>query len=593
MKLSDFVIDFLAEKGIRHAFVVTGGASVHLIDSVAKNPIMAYICPQHEQAGAMMADGYARVTGNMALAISTSGPGATNMLTGICGAYYDSIPVLCLTGQVSTFRLKKDMGIRQLGSQETDVVDIFRPVVKYAVRIEDASQIQFELEKACHIATSGRPGPVLIDLPDNLQRADIAIGELSTYSAAPKQEWPDRDLDHRIDQCIELIKNSQRPVLILGWGIRLSKAESEICALIDKLRVPVLPTWAMRDFLPHDHPLLAGSFGTHGSRYGNFTVQNADLVISIGSRLDTRMTGSPLTSFAREAKKVIVDIDRNELDRFAKLDVTVDLLIHVDAGIFARSFNGKIAEPLEINIQRWQDKISDWKEKYPICSSANYREKEVNPYVFIKHLSNALNEGDVIFSDTGCSIAWLMQSFEAKQGQRLFHDFNNTAMGYALPASIGASIALSKKQIICITGDGSLQMNIQELATVIYHQLPIKIFLFNNRGYSMIRQTQEQWLDCRYEATSSETGLAFPDFLKIAKAYHFKTMNVRKNNSAPAKIREALRYPGPVFCNIEINPNHRVVPQVIFGRAIEDPEPFLERSEFLSNMLVKPDDASL
>ncbi|MCX6224480.1 MAG: thiamine pyrophosphate-binding protein, partial [Bacteroidia bacterium] len=411
MKLSDYVIEFLANKGIKHAFVVTGGAAVHLIDSIAKNPKMEYICPQHEQAGAMMADAYARVTGNIGLAISTSGPGATNMLTGACGAYYDSVPVLYITGQVTTFRLKRDMGIRQLGFQETDVVDIFKPIVKYAVRVEETNQIQFELEKACHIATSGRPGPVLIDLPDNLQREDIDIGRLNKYS--PKYDRQHTDLDQQIDQCIELINSSKRPVLILGWGVRLSKAESEINALIEKLGIPVLPTWAMSDFLPKDHLLLIGTFGTHGTRYGNFAVQNADLVISIGARLDTRAAGSPLTTFAREAKKIIIDIDQNELNKFDKLGMKAEILINADAIQFAKALNKKLAGMKIDRIIWWCDKISEWKKKYPICPSEYYGEKEVNPYVFMKRLSEELSEGDVIIADTGCTLAWLMQTFEA------------------------------------------------------------------------------------------------------------------------------------------------------------------------------------
>jgi len=591
VKLSDFVIDFLANKGIKHAFVVTGGAAVHLIDSIAKNPKMKYVCPQHEQAGAMMADAYARVTGNIGLAISTSGPGATNMLTGVCCAYYDSIPVIYITGQVTTFRLKRDLGIRQLGFQETDVVNIFKPIVKYAVRIEKTNQIQFELEKACHIATSGRPGPVLIDLPDNLQREDIDIEKLDKFR--PADNIQHIDLDQTIDNCLALLNSSERPVLILGWGVRLSKADQEIKALVKKLGIPVLLTWAMRDFLPNDHPLLVGPFGTHGTRYGNFAVQNADLVLSIGARLDTRAAGSPLTTFAREAKKIIIDIDQNELNKFEKLGMKGEILINADAREFAYIFNKKLAGSKTINIERWRDKIAEWKRKYPICPSSYYTEKEVNPYVFMKLLSDELGEEDTIFCDTGCALAWMMQAFAVKKSQRMFHDFNNTAMGYALPGSIGASIALNKKPVICVTGDGSLQMNIQELASVVYHQLPIKIFLINNHGYNMIQQTQEQWLNSRYEASTAESGLAFPDFLKVAKAYGFKTFNIEKNKTAIQKIRETIHFPGPVLCNVDINPKHRVIPQVIFGRPIEDPEPFLDRQEFLQNMIIKPDKASI
>lgn len=591
MKLSDFVIEFLADKGIKHAFVVTGGASVHLIDSIARNSRMEYICPQHEQAGAMMADAYARVTGHVGLAISTSGPGATNMLTGACCAYYDSVPVFFITGQVTTFRLKRDMGIRQLGFQETDVVDIFKPVVKYAVRLEDANHILHELENAYCIATSGRPGPVLIDLPDNLQRENIDPEALDKYS--PASDLTGNGLDQIIEKTLALINDSQRPVLILGWGIRLSKANGEVLTLIEKLGIPVLPTWAMRDFLPDDHPLLVGSFGTHGTRYGNFAVQNSDLVLSLGARLDTRAAGSPITTFAREAKKIVVDIDQNELCKFEKLGMKVDMLINTDAAAFARALTNKLKNPKTDDIKPWLNKIEEWKNKYPICPSGYFREKNVNPYVFMKHLSNELEEDNIIFTDTGCSLAWLMQAFTVKKSQRIFHDFNNTAMGYALPGSIGASIALNKKTVICLTGDGSLQMNIQELATLIHYQLPIKIFLLNNHGYNMIKQTQEQWLDGRYEASTCDSGLGFPDFLKVAKAYGFKIINIETNTVLRRKIREALRFPGPVFCNIEINSRHRVIPQVIFGRSIEDSEPFLSREEFLQNMIVKPDKASI
>jgi len=591
VKLSDFVIAFLANKGIKHAFVVTGGASVHLIDSIAKNPKMEYICPQHEQAGAMMADAYARVTGNIGVAISTSGPGATNMLTGVCCAFYDSVPVLYITGQVTTFRLKRNMGIRQLGFQETDVVDIFKPIVKYAVRVEEAKQIQFELEKAYHIATSGRTGPVLIDLPDNLQREDIDIEKLDKY--CPVDKIPHIDLDQIIEKCLALIYSSKRPIMILGWGVRLAKAEKEITKLINKLGIPVLTTWAMRDFLSSDHSLLIGSFGTHGTRYGNFSVQNADLLISIGARLDTRATGTPMTTFAREAKKIIVDIDQNELNKFEMLGMNAEILINADANDFAKAINRKLKGRKKVNINWWVNKISEWEKKYPICPPHYYSEEEVNPYVFIKLLSDELNEGDIIFADTGCTLAWLLQTFETKKAQRLFHDFNNTAMGYALPGSIGASIALNRRPIICVTGDGSMQMNIQELATVIHHNLPIKIFLINNHGYNMIQQTQEQWLNGRYEASTSESGLAFPDFLKVAKAYGFKTINIVKNSEISKKIKEVLRFPGPVFCNVEISRNHRVIPQVIFGRPIEDPESFLDRQEFLANMIVQPDKASI
>ena len=592
MKLSDYVADFLARQGIRHVFAVSGGASVHLIDSIAKHPNITFICPQHEQAGAMAADAYARVTGNIGAAIATSGPGATNLLSGVCSAYYDSVPVIYITGQVSTFRQKGDTGVRQIGFQETDTVPIFTPVTKYAVQIDDPTRIRHELEKACYLARSGRPGPVYVDIPDNIQREDIEPDELDGYT--PELQ-PDTIsvLINEIATCVNLIKNAQRPILILGWGIRLAKAEKEILKFIEKSGFPVVPTWAVADILPSDHPQYVGTFGTHGTRYANFAVQNADLILSIASRLDTKATGSPINTFARDAKKMVVDIDPCELGKFERFGLQIDLLINADASEFLRTFNMQVVEMEMPDISGWVKQITLWKKKYPICRIDYYDQEPVNPYVFVKTLSRELSEKDVIFTDTGCCLAWMMQGFEFKADQRIYHDWNNTCMGWALPASIGACFALDGKPITCVTGDGSLQMNIQELSTVMKHQLPIKIFLINNKGYSMIRQTQDQWLESRYLASCVEEGLAFPDFVKVAKAYGFKTATISKNRDIRKHIQGVLESEGPFFCNVDIGTEHRVVPQVKFGRPNEDLDPLLERQEFLKNMIVKPLDVSL
>jgi acetolactate synthase-1/2/3 large subunit len=591
VKLSDYIVDFLANQGIRHVFAISGGASVHMIDSVAKHPKVNYICTQHEQAGAMAADAYSRVTRNLGVAISTSGPGATNMITGVCCAFYDSIPVIYITGQVSTFRLKGDTGVRQMGFQETAVVDMYKPITKYGVLVDNPKRIRYEMEKACYVAKSGRPGPVVVDIPDNIQREQINPDELESYIPEPATKDLSQ-LSQQVDRCIQLIGRAKRPVIILGWGIHLAKAEREARELIDKLGFPVAPTWAMLDILPSTHPMFVGGFGSHGTRYGNFTVQNADLILSIGARLDTRAS-SPLSTFAREATKIIVDIDPSELNKFKVFGMEADMIIHADAKDFLQMINKIIAKIAKQDIADWIKRIAGWKKRYPVCQSEYYQQEEVNPYVFVKALSKESDEGDVIFTDTGCTLAWMMQTFEFKENQRLFHDFNNTAMGYALPASIGACFALNGKPITCVTGDGALQMNIQELATVVRHKLPIKIFLINNHGYSMIQQTQDQWLDSRYEASTVEGGLAFPDFVKVADAYGFKTVTIDSNRKVHALIKEVLGSQGSVFCNIEISPKQRVIPQVKYGRPIEDAEPLLNRKEFLENMIVKPVKASL
>ena len=592
MKLSDYVADALARQGIRHVFAIAGGAALHLIDSIAKHPDLEYICPQHEQFGAMAADAYARASRRLGAALSTSGPGATNMITGVCCAYTDSIPVIYLTGQVATFRMKRSTGVRQLGFQETDTVPLFQPVTKYAVLVDDPTRIRYELEKACWIAQAGRPGPVLVDIPDDVQRQEIDPETLEGFSPSPDLEDLGR-LAEQVAQCRRLLKRASRPVIILGWGVRLAKAEEEAKAFIERVGVPVVLTWAMMDVLPATHPLLVGGIGTHGTRYGNFTVQNADLVLAIGTRLDTHGAGPPAT-FAREATKIVVDVDPAELNKFSRIGMAVDLLVQADAKEFLQQMKAALGEGTDTqDVSPWRQQIARWKAAYPICPPAYEEEETVNPYVFIKTLARASAPGDHFVLDTGCAVAWMMQAFDFKEGQRCFHAFNNTPMGYGLPASIGVSIALGGRSVTLVTGDGSFQMSLQELATVIRHRLPLKIFLVNNGGYSMIRQTQDQWLGGRHEASAVETGLAFPDFVRVASAYGLSTVTIDRNRHLRERIAEVLERPGAVFCNVEIRPEHAVVPIVHFGRPIEDLAPLLDRAEFLENMIVKPVEVSL
>lgn len=591
MKLSNVVAEFLAEQGIKHAFVVSGGASLHLIHSIAETPGTSYICPQHEQAGAMAADGYARVSGGLGCAVATSGPGATNLITGICSSYYDSVPVLFLTGQVATFRAKGDSGVRQIGFQETDTVDICKSITKYAVTIRDPYRVRYELQKAVAIAKSGRPGPVLVDIPDDLQRMEIDPAKLIEYSAPQLQQ--ETVPEETLLAVVEALKKSRRPVIIYGWGIHLAKAEDEAREFARILGIPVAMTWAAVDLFPHDDPLAIGGFGTHGVRYANFAVQNADLIIAIGSRLDTKATGSPPSTFARDAKIIMLDIDRAEIEKFKRMERHIDIGIDVDARAFLQALNRHVSDEELPNFTDWVQRIQSWKTKYPACLPEYSQEAGVNPYWFVKQLSALLPEEKVIFSDTGFAVAWMMQGFEFKRGQRFFHAFNNTPMGYGLPGAIGACFARPGKSVILVTGDGSLQMSIQELATVIRHRLPIKILLFNNRGHGMVRQTQDMWLKGNHYATSVEGGLAVPDFIAVAKAYGFPTETLTLNKEISQKLTQVLNMDGPVFVNIEIDLKHQLIPQVKFGRPNEDAEPLLDRAEFFSNMIVKPLPVSL
>ena len=592
MKLSDVVAAFLAEQGIKHVFAISGGASLHLIHSIAETPGTGFVCPQHEQAGAMAADGYARVTGGLGCAVATSGPGATNLITGICSSYYDSVPVLYLTGQVATFRSKGTTGVRQIGFQETDMVSICRTITKYAVLVTDPYRIRYELQKAVAIAHAGRPGPVLVDIPDDLQRMDIDPAKLIEYSPGETEKSPEIPKS-TIDQCLSAIRQSKRPVIAYGWGVHLANAEDGARALARALNVPVVMTWAALDLFPADDPLAVGGFGTHGVRFANFAVQNADLVLSVGSRLDTKATGTPPSTFAREAKIMMVDIDPTEIGKFGKLGVNLHLGIQADAKAFIDAMLLGIGGEAAVSRPEWMAQIADWKRRYPACLPSYADEAKVNPYWLVKKLSEAVGNDEIIFSDTGCALAWMMQGFDFKAGQRFYHAFNNTPMGYGLPGAIGAAFAKPGFRVLCVTGDGSLQMNIQELATLVRHQLPVKILLINNHGHSMVQQTQEMWLGGNYYATSVEGGLAFPDFVEVAKAYGIPADTVELNADIGRAITAMLESEGPYFLNIEIDAKHRVIPQVKFGRPNEDADPLLPRPEFLSNMLVKPMPVSL
>lgn len=586
MKVADYVAKFLLDLGIKHVFGITGGASLHLIHAVSHRREMQMVFPHHEQAAAMAADAYARITGRLGAAIATSGPGATNLLTGICCAYYDSIPVLYLTGQVATFRRKGETGVRQMGFQETDTVDICRPVTKLAISVTHPSQIRLALEQAAYTAQEGRPGPVLVDIPDDIQRADIDVDQLEHFGppvSARRVAYQGSELE----ACIKLMRASQRPVCIVGWGVRLARAEREFLEAIRILGFPVLPTWGANDLLPADHPLLVGTFGTHGTRFGNFAVQNADLILAIGTRLDTHETGSPPASFGREAKKILVDIDPAELRKFEQNGMTVELPICADAGEFIRGLLSQIRNTKFPNIDDWKSRVKAWRLAYQALPEVQAT-TSVDPYRFVTTLANSLTDGDTIVSDTGCALAWLMQSFRFRPAQRFLHAFNNTPMGYALPAGIGAAFAQGGKRVICVCGDGSLQMNIQELATLAHHKLNIKIFVINNQGYSMIQQTQDQWLGSEYIGSSKQGGISMPDFGAVAVAYGIQSLRIEANKDLARLIQETLSKWGPVLCDVAIPSSCRVIPQVKFGRPIEDSEPLLPREEFASNMLVRP-----
>ncbi len=587
-KLAEAVARFCAERQFGTAFVVAGGASMHLIHAFADTPGCEYIPMHHEQAAAMAADGYARSTGGTGLAISTSGPGATNLVTGIAGAFYDSVPVLFITGQVSTTRMVGDTGVRQIGFQETPIVPMVSAITKSAVQVTSPSRIRYEMERAFWTLHHGRPGPVLIDIPDDLQREQVAWDELEGF--APPVEEPLRPSPSELSALSQLLQVSQRPVLVGGWGVHLSKAESAFRALVAKWKVPTVLTWGAADLLDGEHPLRVGTFGTHGTRHANLAIQNADLVVSVGSRLDTKATGSPVNSFARGARKVVVDVDPAELAKFSAFNLEVDLMIRADAGLFLEAASTLPRSARDFS--PWMEIIRNWQVAFQAYDDAARQGEGVDPYRFMRDLGDSAPEMLDLFLDTGCTLPWLLQEFRPKPSQRIFHDFNNTAMGWALPALVGGMTASPERPAACIVGDGSLMMSVHELATLAGLRGAAKIILMDNSGYSMIRQTQDQWLGSDYSASSPEGGLTFPNFGQLAEAFGFEYDKVTRGAEASSKLNEFWRSQRNHLLHVSISTDARVIPQVKYGRPNEDMEPLLPRSSFLDAMIVEPLDVS-
>ena len=583
MKLSDYVIDYIKEKGINHVFGVTGGVITPLIDSCHRKDL-EFICTAQEQGASMAAEAYSRINGNLGVAMATSGPGATNMITGIIGAYFDSIPALYITGQVSTTDSTYKGGPRQIGFQETDIVSVVKPITKFAYQVDDPMEIRYYLDKAIHIAKSGRPGPVLLDLPMNVQLEEINTENLKSYVPRRKQTSY-LELQEKVTQTMSLINEAERPVVILGAGVKIAGAEAEARTLVGMLGIPVTPSWGGIDILPHSHPLFVEGFGASHSRAGNFTVQNSDLVISIGSRLDTKQTGSRVETFARRAKKVVVDIDASELykDRGMKVDVG----INYSAKDFVRVMLEAGDSISTRDLSPWKERIRDWVERYPICLPEYFEQKEkVNPYVFMAALSEESKEGDKIVLEIGASEIWALQSWKVKERQRIFSDFGSSSMGYALPAGIGASFASNKGDVTCIMGDGAFKMCVKELETAVRHNLPVKVFVMDNHEYAIIKQFQDVWFDSRYAATDVAGGLGEVDILKVSEAYGAATVRINNHSEIREKIREVRDYRGPIVCGVEIKAGEKMRPKLEFGRPIEDPWPHLSDEELEANMIV-------
>ena len=577
MKLTDYIAEYIS-KIADNVFVGQGGNIIHVLDSLGKRKDIKIIPSQNEQGAAIAADAYSRFNEKkIGVTATTSGPGMLNLMQGIACSFFDSIPTVHFVGAVVTNQLRKNKKIRQIGFQEMEVVDIVKPITKYAVLLKDKNMIKYELEKMLYYAKEGRQGPVLMDLPDDLQRAYINPKKLKSFT-------PPKRLKKKIlfeKKFLNLIKNSKRPLIVVGHGVNLSNTKKELYKFISKTGIPFSPSWATVDLFTSEDKLNAGTFGVAATRYGNFAIQNADLLISLGCRLNTQITGSNLKSFAPNAKKIVVDIDNNEFKKTNGLKY--DLKINLNLKDFFKTINPKIKN--KKNYSKWISNFRLWKLKYPIVQQEYYRQtKKCNPYVFFRSLSEQTGKNDVLIPDASANLIWAMQSFKVK-GQKIFTALNHSPMGYSMPATIGAYLADKTKNVICTIGDGSMQMNIQELATISHFNLPIKIFVINNKGYGLIKQTQDTWLDSRRVGVDSRSGLAMPNLIKIANAYGIKTVEINNHKEMDKKLRGVLKSKFPVLCDVKVDEKQKVIPKLEFGREIQDLSPRLNQEEMNLNMI--------
>ncbi len=593
IKLSDYVWSFVEKLGVREVFLISGGGNMHLIDSIGKSKRLKYVCNHHEQACAIAAEGYARATKNIGVCLTTTGPGATNAITGVSGGWLDSIPMLCISGQVNRASMITKPTMRQIGIQEINIVAMVKPMTKYAVVVTEPKDIRYHLEKAVYMAKTGRPGPSWLDIPLDVQASMIDLGECRAFDPvaeglAPK---PAKNLVKEVSQVVKLLRASKQPLILAGHGIHCAGGEKTFLNLLKGLPVPVATTISAPDLIPSDHPLFTGRPGGFGDRAGNFAVQNADLMIAIGARLHPWTTGFKSLDFGRRAKKVMVDIDPDELK---KKSLSIDLRVEADARLFMEELERQLASIALPDISAWRKRCQDWRKKYSVMLPEYARQKTfVNSYHFVDELSKQLPKGALIVTGDGTAFTGTNQGIKVKKDQQVIFSVGCAAMGYDLPAAIGACFGSGKKETTLITGDGSIMLNIQELQTIVHYKLPIKIFLLNNEGYLAIRNTQHNYFNDRFVASDAGSGVSFPKFKKIAAAFDIPYLAMTKADEVAGRVREVLSMDGPVLCEIMMSPRQELNPRpratinpdgTFVNRPLEDMYPYLSPEELAKNM---------
>lgn len=615
IKVSDYVSQFLVDNGITHAFTVTGGGAMHLNDSLGHQKGLTCVYNHHEQACAIAAESYARIHNKIAALCVTTGPGGTNAMTGVVGGYLDSIPMLVISGQVryDTTARSTGLNIRAMGDQEFDITKSVAAMTKYAQMVTDPKQIRYCMEKALYIATTGRPGPCWIDIPVNFQGFYVDTDELEGFDPAEYEaQLAPHVTDEQVDAIIDKIKNAKRPVLYAGNGIRISGGYESFKKVVELLNIPVATGWDSIDEIYDEHPLYVGRGGIMGDRAGNFAVQNSDLVFAIGNRLSIRQVGYNWKTWAREAYVIMNDVCEDEMK---KPTLHVDMPVWADAKELLEKMAARLEKTGEkvFTGNEWIERCQQWKKNYPVVLPKHYEDKNhANVYAFIKELSSRLSEGQVTVVGNGSACVVGSHAYVIKKDQRFIINSAIASMGYDLPAAIGAAVAEhgdkalygrsltddSVKDIILVTGDGSIQMNIQELQTVIHHKMPIKIFLINNQGYHSIRQTQTNLFNKNFVGIGPQSGdLSFPDMSKLAPAYGYPYLSCDGNDKLDETIDKALGMKGPVICEIFVSTEQNFEPKsstkrledgTLVSPPLEDLAPFLDRDEFRKNMIIDP-----
>ena len=592
MNVADYIVKFLSDRGVETIFMITGGQAMFLNDAVYRDRKISPIFSHHEQAAGMAAEAYGRTSGKLGVAMVTAGPGAINVLNGVVGAYCDSSPVMVISGMSpsSNVAYMEKNKIRQYGLQGINIKPFAQSVTKYFKSVDDPSKIQYYMEKAYYLATTGRPGPVWIEVPLDVQRMEVPTRLLESYVIDLKKSGGP-ELKKDVGKLVSLLTKSERPLILAGQGIRLAGAVEEFRDVLEVLKAPVITTRLGIDLVESDNLLFVGRPGLYGDRGANIAVQNADLIICVGARLDTGIVGYDAKDWGRHAKKVVVDIDIEELN---KPGVSIYIKVVSDAKQFLQELLKQLKDKKIHDFAKWQRICSDWKNKYPTVFPSYKRQKPVNSYYFSERLSQQASSDDIILVDTSSVFHVVSQSWQLKLGQRFLTTGGISTMGYWV-AAIGACLGSSRRQTLVITGDGSLQMNIQELATIKQNKLPIKIFVINNSGYLLIRHTQKTHMGGRLMGESAKTGLWCPDSLKIAKAYGICAVSINSPNEVDSKIKRVLDFKGPVICDVKSPQWQLIIPRIssskrpdgtMVSKPYEDLYPFLSKKELDFNMTI-------